>query len=129
MLEGYEQPDEMPSINVDEQGIVHADFGTIPITAAHIVYCVQKQKEISDLGRWPVMLTGEVAHNIDGDVSRIGSTPWVADATSALAIITEKKITRILANFFMKIQKNPYPTKLFDSREEAYEWLKKFTTE
>lgn len=126
VLEGYERPTEMPEITIDDDGIVHAEFGTIPMTAAHIVYSVQMQHELSDLGKWPVMVTGEVAENVSGDISKVGQLPWVADATTALAVVTEKKITRILGNVFIKIQKNPYPTKLFDTREEALLWLKEF---
>ncbi len=33
---------------------------------------------------------------------------------------------KILANFFMKINKPPFPTKFFATRKEAEEWILKF---
>ncbi len=45
---------------------------------------------------------------------------------SALALITESHVSRIIGNFFMVINKPAVPTKLFTNEQEAIRWLKHF---
>jgi len=43
-----------------------------------------------------------------------------------LAILIGSYISRLIGNFFLGINKNPYPTKLFTSKDNTIEWLKGF---
>jgi len=44
----------------------------------------------------------------------------------ALALITNSKISRMIANVFLTLKKPPYPTRLFTSEENARAWLKTY---
>jgi len=45
---------------------------------------------------------------------------------SAVAILVGSPLTRVIANFFMGINKPVRPTRLFEDRDRALEWLKQF---
>lgn len=45
---------------------------------------------------------------------------------SAVAIMTESKVSQVLVNFFMKINKPVYPMKMFTNEADALKWLKTF---
>lgn len=123
MIDEYDYPREMPRIRVDDDGIVNVWFGNLQITPAHVVHGVDIQRKLCGVRKMPVMIAGEVAPNIQGDITRVGGSDWVVDVTAALALVTKHKIARVLANIFMAIQSNPYPTKVFDCEEDAREWL------
>jgi hypothetical protein len=44
----------------------------------------------------------------------------------ASAIISKSLAVRIIVNFFNRFYRQPVPFKLFEDKEEALEWLKKF---
>lgn len=123
MIDEYERPKEMPVIHVDDDGIVNVLFGNIPITPAHVVHGVHVQRQICSVRKMPVMIVGERAPDIQEDITRVGPSDWVVEVTSALAIVTDSKIARVMANIFMAIHSNPYPTKVFDSEGQARAWL------
>ncbi|MDG1437577.1 MAG: hypothetical protein P8P98_01275 [Emcibacteraceae bacterium] len=126
LIEGYPKPKEMPKVLLDDNGIINVIFGTIIVTPAHIIHGASKQTQTFPNQKMPVMLIGEIAQDVEGEIAAIGATKEVADVTSHLAIVTEEKVTRVLGGVFMNAQKNPYPTKLFSSRDEAIEWLLSF---
>ena len=42
----------------------------------------------------------------------------------AIAMISKSALGRMLANLFLTIKEQPYPTKMFNDEAEAKEWLK-----
>jgi len=47
--------------------------------------------------------------------------------STAMAIVTDKSMgARIIANFYIKLNTPSYPTKLFNSKQKAMEWLESF---
>lgn len=46
--------------------------------------------------------------------------------TSAIALVIESQISKIIGNFMIGLNKTVYPTKLFTSEEEALSWLRTF---
>ncbi len=46
--------------------------------------------------------------------------------TSAVAFLISSPFSRIIVNFFMSLDKPKYPTKAFNSEEEAIKWLKRY---
>jgi len=125
-MENYPQPNEMPKVFLDDDGIINVIFGTIIVTPAHIVFGAAMQSQAFPDQKMPVMIVGEIAHDIRGEIAAVGATKSVVDVTSRLAIVTEEKISKVLGEVFIKSQNNPYPTELFSSRHEAIEWLNSF---
>ena len=46
--------------------------------------------------------------------------------TKASAILVSSSVSKVIGNFFVGINKPPYPVKFFASESEAMEWLKVF---
>lgn len=76
---------------------------------------------------------GEILHVLV-DMSMVGSISPEARAFAAadnlsriydaLAIVAASPATKLVANFFIRFHKPPRPTKLFNRREDAVNWLK-----
>lgn len=45
---------------------------------------------------------------------------------SAVALVTDSTISRIIGNFFLGLNKSTAPTKLFKSKEDAIGWVRKY---
>ena len=52
----------------------------------------------------------------DGDEKRL----------NACGILISSPVNRVIGNFFLRINKPVYPTKLFNSENEAIQWLKRY---
>jgi hypothetical protein len=45
--------------------------------------------------------------------------------TKAIAMVSHSKLGKMLANLFFSLQSQPYPVKMFNTTEEAKQWLLK----
>ena len=52
------------------------------------------------------------------------TTASVAKFPIALALLVDSPVSRVIANFFLGVNKPSYPTKFFNSENEAITWLK-----
>lgn len=59
----------------------------------------------------------------------IYSGPEAAAVCHAIAIIIGSPVSRVIGNFFMGINKHPFPSKLFTNEQEAVNWLTEFRDE
>ncbi len=64
--------------------------------------------------------------DVSGDARRAGASKEYALHVDALAIYSAKMHENIIGNLFLKINKPIVPTKFFDDREKAKEWLYSF---
>lgn len=71
-----------------------------------------------------VLFEGEEDAEISGDARRAGASEEYTHHVAALAIYSNKLHEKIIGSLFLKINKPKLPTKFFDSREEAINWLK-----
>ena len=124
MPEEYEYPKEMPKIFIDDDEIVNIQFGDILITANHIVHGVEIHRKLMPSKKLPVMIIGEAAIGLKGELTKIGARPRTVEITSALAVVTQSKVSVVMGNIFISLQNNPYPTKLFHNEDDARAWLK-----
>lgn len=46
-----------------------------------------------------------------------------AEATTAVALIVGSPVSRVLGNFFLRLERHRFPTALFDSEDKAIRWL------
>ena len=54
------------------------------------------------------------------------SSEAATNVIAAAALLINSQVSRILANFFLGINKPQMPVKLFNSEEQAVEWLSRF---
>lgn len=126
MLKDYPYPSEMPKVFIDDDGIVNILFGSLMMTADHVVHSVAIHRKLAPDRKSPVMIVGEAAIGVRGLISKVGNSDWIVEVTSAVAIVTQTKVGRVLGNVFIGLQKNSYPTKLFDTKEDARAWLQQY---
>lgn len=63
---------------------------------------------------------------LSNEAKKHGASEEVVAITKAMALITKSLATKIMANFFILINKPAHPTRMFRSVEDAKKWLKKF---
>lgn len=76
--------------------------------------------------RRPVLVDMGAMHSISRDCRRYFSGPESAKVESAVALLVKSPLARAIGNFFMGVNKTPYPTRLFTSEPEAMAWLRHF---
>ena len=116
---------ERPRVTLEENGIILIDFGSLMVTLELLRDVLQQHRILAPMKKSKVLMVGQAATIVDTDLIKFGAREDVADLTSALAIVPLNKVGRVLANLFMPLQRNPYPTRAFDTVEDARDWLLK----
>jgi len=70
-----------------------------------------------------VLIQMESSTKLDTEVTEFGTSAEVIALTTAVALIPHSKIGRILTNLYLKINRNPYPTRAFDTVQSGKAWL------
>lgn len=74
--------------------------------------------------RLPMLLDTRASRGLDRDARLYYVRPEAARQLAALAMLIDSQIGRILGNFFMTVNKPPFPLRLFTSETDAILWLK-----
>ncbi|MFN7691633.1 MAG: hypothetical protein ACK5QU_11175 [Bacteroidota bacterium] len=61
--------------------------------------------------------------DISSEARKFGSSPDVQKNLIAQAVLVNSLATRIAANFYIRFNKPPKPTRLFTNSEDAFSWL------
>ena len=72
-----------------------------------------------------VLVDMSLAESISPEARSFAAGRKLAEIYDALAIVAASPATRLVANFFIRFHKPPRPTRIFNTREEAVNWLKK----
>lgn len=72
-----------------------------------------------------VLMEGEEDATVNNAARRLAASQEYAQYTSALALCTSNLALRIMGNLFLKINRPSVATRLFETREEALDWLHK----
>jgi hypothetical protein len=73
-----------------------------------------------------VLMESEEEFNPTPDARRAGASKEYAQHVAALAFYSSNVVLKIVGNLFIKVSRPVVPTRFFDEREKAIEWLKKF---
>lgn len=84
------------------------------------------QREILNGEAILVLLDVSAASGITKEASDYTSSKHVEGLQIAMAILISSLPMRLLANFFIKFNKPPAPTKMFNSLDDAIAWLETF---
>jgi len=110
---------------LDADGIIRASV------AAGAEECLADAQEniraCTTLGRGqrhPVLINLNGLKSQNREARMYYSGPETARAVSALALVSNWRLSTIIANFFLAITKGSIPTKLFTDEAEALIWLK-----
>ena len=124
----------MEEISVGNSFLVKIDNGIMIITVNPDIYVelemvqevVKKQKEIIQDEAILVLLDISKASGITKEAREYTSGEHVEGLQIAMAILISSLPMRIMANFFIKFDNPPAPTKMFNSNEDAIKWLETF---
>jgi hypothetical protein len=75
-----------------------------------------------------VLVDTRPARGIEREARTHFSDPEVRKYTVAQALLIDSGPSRVMGNFFLGLNKPPFPTKLFTSEEKAEAWLRGFPT-
>lgn len=84
------------------------------------------RKEILAGQVMPAVADISAIKHVDKDARQFISSPQAGEDLSALAVIINNPVTRMIGNFFLKFHQPAYPFRLFTSVEDATQWIKKF---
>ena len=124
----------MIEIEVGNYYVLKVDEDITYITVKPSVYVethmvkevIEVQKEVQKGKASLVILDVSKASGITKEARNYTSGKDVEGLQIAMAIIVSSLPMRILANFFIKFDKPPAPTKMFNSERDAIGWLNTF---
>jgi hypothetical protein len=79
---------------------------------------------LSNGSKWAVLIDGANFFSTTSELRQLSANEEYTKLRLALAIVTKSMATKIIGNFFIKVNKPASPTKLFSEEKPAIEWLK-----
>jgi len=114
---------------LEEDGIVRIKYpDNFHITMDVMESIYQQHLQITTDKR-PILADAGSVASVDYDAQQFVSNDGPAALTSALAVVVKSAFTRAMGEMFMMFHKPPYPTRMFQNKEDALEWLKTFLTD
>ena len=92
-------------------------------------YALENTKVVSSFykgEKFPLMIDSRPIKSMTHDARQHFSVRGRDTKTCAFGIIIGSSISRVLGNFYLRINKPTVPTKLFDNEIDAIKWLKHF---
>lgn len=97
------------------------------IDVEHVEEAIRSRKEIQKDEPMLVLLDVRKLYTITNEARSIAAkNESLIRLSKARAILTSSLATKMFANFFIKFNKPPTPTKMFNNKEKAIEWLNTF---
>lgn len=87
---------------------------------------IEAIKSINDGLKRPFLADARKLKKVEKEAREFYASAATGDVCEAVAIMAETRVSKVLINFFMKINKPAYPMRMFTDEEEAIEWLKTF---
>lgn len=99
------------------------------ITLEDVKHDFETAAQLVSFTRTAVLADSRDHTNYTNEIRDFYASKEMAENISAMAILITSLSTRIIGNFFIKIHKPHFPTRLFTNEEDAARWLKKFSRE
>jgi hypothetical protein len=80
--------------------------------------------ELNPAGDYPVIFETQGFVNITKESRELAASREMAKDVAAMALIANNMATRMLANFYMKVNKPLRPTRAFTDIQKAIEWCR-----
>jgi hypothetical protein len=115
------------SIWLSEDGILHVDVdGGVAQDLATARTDIAEGARLVGSRKVPVLVDVRRVKSVSREAREHYSGDAVALFTSALAILIESPLSKMLGNFFMGFNKARFPRRLFTDEAEALSWLRGF---
>jgi hypothetical protein len=87
---------------------------------------VEATREVAGHVRRPVLVDMRRIQSESREARAYFGSADVARYFSAVALLVSSPLSRMIANFFLRVSSHPLPTRLFDDERSAREWLRGF---
>lgn len=110
-----------------DDGIVEVTCGEdLTYDVEHLYEMHAATSRLVNKQRVPALFIVGKNTNITHDAMKYGATEEATQFSLAEAYVIHSIAQKILANFYLRIHKPPVPTRFFDDRGKAEEWLRTF---
>ena len=114
-------------MNVFEDGYLEFKVKKDSLLEPEDLWLSRKQSlEYAPDKKFAVLMEAQDFFEIGTETRRVGSSKEYCDGLVAVAFCSNNLSLKILGSLYIKINKPPVPTKFFDDREKAKEWVKGF---
>ena len=123
-----EIPTEIADLWIDAQRIIHIRFNDNPshgISEAKAVVEAHNQLAAGT----PACVIADIRSvkvGANREARKYYVSPESAEYKTAMAMLVSSPIQRMLGNIFLKLNRPPYPTRIFNQEPEAIQWLTDF---
>ena len=109
-------------------GIMHIHYLTEELTLEISREVFAFTREHSPWAIAPLFLTGSDFMSDNKESKAFNSSPEVLQYCSAIAFLSDSLAKKLLANFFITLNKGKIPMRFFNTEVEALKWLSGFPT-
>jgi len=95
---------------------------TLNAAKKHIAAC----EKLANGKKAPVLIDIRNIKSVDHEARKYFAGEKASKITKASAVLVSSPISRILGDFFIVLNKPPFPIKLFTSKSKAMKWLRGF---
>ena len=111
---------------LEEDGILRIKYPDNFHITMDVMESIHQQHVEITTDKRPILADCESVASVDYDAQQFVSTDKAAVLTTALAVVVKSAFTRAMGEMFMMFHKPPYPTRMFQRKEDALEWLRTF---
>lgn len=83
--------------------------------------------QLSKGNKFAILTDASTFFSTTQELRQLLASPKFTDLRIATAIYTQNMASKIIGNFFIKVNKPASPTKLFSNKAEALKWLEQLT--
>lgn len=107
-----------------ESGLAHIDIiGDYLITEKEVRVINTHLGELNEGNAMLILITAEEVTQFDDSARVFSASEEGSKYSVAEAFVVKSLSQRLIANFYVKVNKPPIPSKVFNSEKEAIKWL------
>ena len=111
----------------DNEGFVRAVINPrAEITLKGVKEITEARAEVSGNRKHAMLVDIGSIRYASSEGRRFAANSEVSNITTAIALLIGSPVSKVIGNFFIGLNKPPFPVKLFNVEEEAVAWLKGF---
>ncbi|HEY6726765.1 MAG TPA: hypothetical protein VI197_22180 [Polyangiaceae bacterium] len=88
-----------------------------------VLWIRARHQQAAGVRKIPVLVDARSVRSMSLTARRAAAGPEIARITSRLVVPVDGPISAVIGNFFMRVAKPPYPTRLFTEVDAAEAWL------
>lgn len=111
-------------VALDASGIVvvtHAPQSVLDVAIARRI--LDSHRRFAAGRKLPVLVDARGVRRADREARELVAGPAVAAHTSRVALLVGGTVSAVIGNFFLRVSRPVYPTRVFSDIEEARAWL------